>query len=85
MLDIERTNTIAEVLLKLLRKGTVLAIAKYSHPDDDFLFLVLIQTDRDFVVWDYNNITGGCSTGNYFPYHWGAAACFEDRFERHCS
>jgi hypothetical protein len=62
------TYKMTEMISKLLRKGTPLAVAQYMHPGDSFLFTVLIYagTNFEFVVWTFNAQTGGFSNGSYF-------------------
>ncbi len=45
------------------KKGEVIAISHFPHPDDKDLFVVCIDTPDNYVVWIWNS--------DYDEYFWG--------------
>lgn len=45
--------------------------------------LVLAETDRDFVVWNQNSVTGACFSGRYFRYEGEAKQRFAKDISRY--
>jgi hypothetical protein len=70
MLDIERQYNFETVSKAAAKKGKLLAAAQFSHPQDAFLFVVLIELEqsKEFVSWIFNAQTNGFSTGHYNGY-----------------
>lgn len=67
------------------RKGRVMAIAQYPHPDDQYLFTVCVKkSDGELVTWIYNADDGGFFHGHYFAPHdlAGALADFAERMKK---
>ena len=50
----------------VIQAGTTMLLrCKYKY--DGFLWKVVCKFNEQFVVWDYNDQTGGFSSGHYFP------------------
>jgi hypothetical protein len=60
-MSIQYRNTLGNLVPS--RKGEIIAISQFPHPDDKYLFVVCIDTPDNYVVWMWNS--------EYDEYFWG--------------
>lgn len=81
-------------IVSVVRTGTILqgrggassgatVLLSKDSPVDEHCTIILCHAPASpyhpYVVWTYNEITGACSTGDYFDNQAAAAARFADR------
>jgi len=61
--------------------GPILAQKLYNpgHEGDDFLSVVLVQREHDFVIWTHNQSAGGFAGGQYIKDADDAWKAFNER------